>query len=293
MPTTPIPRPDWLDRRAWPWEVRTLVHDGARIAYTDTGDGPVLLFVHSGTWSFIWRDLIARLESDFRVIAFDAPAMGLSDSGDGAGIGPTADAVDALVRGLDLTDLTLVLHDLGGPAGLEAAARWPGRVAGLAAVNCFGWQPSGTGFRTMLRVVGSGAFREFDAATDFLPAVSATRYGVGRHFSADDRRIYRKGFGPRGRRAFHENMASTLHHDFSAVDVGRAALASRPILTVFGERNDPMGFQPRWRAAGADVEQVVVPGGFHFPMCDDPDTVAMTIAEWHARKVVVELEQRD
>jgi pimeloyl-ACP methyl ester carboxylesterase len=281
---TPITRPDWLDRTAWPWEVRTLTIPSGRIAYTDTGSGPILLLVHSGTWSFIWRDLITRLAPHFRVITFDPPAMGLSDTGAGAGIAPTADTIDALVTGLDLKDVTLVLHDLGGPAGLDAAARWPERVAGLAAVNCFGWQPSGTGFTTMLRVVGSGAFREFDAATDFLPAISATKYGVGRHFTTTDRKIYRKGFGPRGRRSFHQNMASALDHDYAPVDAGRQALADRPILTVFGEKNDPMGFQPRWKAAGADVEQVVVPGGLHFPMCDDPDLVAESITDWHARK---------
>lgn len=57
------------------------------------------------------------------------------------------------------------------------------------------------------------------------------------------------------------------------------------MLTVFGENNDPLGFQPRWRAAGTDVEQVVVPGGYHFPMCDGPDLVAEVIADWHDRKV--------
>lgn len=75
-----------LTEQAWPFEVRTLVHDGARIADTDTGGGPTLLLVHSGTWSFIWRDLIDCLAGRFRVLAFDPPAMGLSDTGAGAGI---------------------------------------------------------------------------------------------------------------------------------------------------------------------------------------------------------------
>src|SRR3546814_8639740 len=38
-------------------------------------------------------------------------------------------------------------------------------------------------FRAMLHIVGNGAFREFDAVTDLLPAMSATRFGVGRRFS--------------------------------------------------------------------------------------------------------------
>lgn len=279
-----IIRPDWLTTDLWPWEVRTLPTPTGRIAYTDTGSGPTLLLVHSGTWSFIWRDLIRRLEPHFRVIAFDPPAMGLSDTGEGAGIEPTAHAIDALVTALDLREITLALHDLGGPAGLDAASRWPDRVAGLVAVNCFGWRPDAAAFRTMLHIVGNPVFREIDAATDLLPALSSTRFGVGRHFSKADRTAFRRGFGPRGRRSFHHNMASAIDHDFAAVDAGRDAIANTPILTVFGEKNDPLGFQPRWKAVGDDVEQVVIPGGLHFPMCDDPATVATAIVDWHGRK---------
>jgi len=283
--TTPIARPAWLPETIWPYPVGTFEHRGARIAYTDVGTGPTLLLVHSGTWSFVWRDLIRLLAPRFRVVALDPPSMGLSDPGAGAGIGPAAEAVGALVVGLDLRDVTLVLHDLGGPAGLEAAAGWPERVVGLAAVNCFGWRPTGAGFRGMLRVVGSAVARESDAWTGWLPAASSTRFGVGRHFSRPERAAYRRGFGRRGRRSFHQNMRSALDHDFTRAEAGLSALADRPILSVFGERNDPLGFQPRWRAAGTDVRQVVIPGGYHFPMCDAPELVAEAIADWHGRAV--------
>ena len=84
--TTPIARPRWLSDRAWPYDVKTFEHGASRIAYTDTGAGRALLLVHSGTWTIIWRDLIARLAPRFRVVALDPPAMGLSDTGAGAGI---------------------------------------------------------------------------------------------------------------------------------------------------------------------------------------------------------------
>ena len=63
---------------------------------------------------------------------------------------------------------------------------------------------------------------------------------------------------------------------------GRSAttLAHVPVLTVFGERNDPFGFADRWRSLFPQAESRVVPGGNHFPMCDAPDEVAGWIRAW-------------
>jgi pimeloyl-ACP methyl ester carboxylesterase len=86
-------------------------------------------------------------------------------------------------------------------------------------------------------------------------------------------------------------MRSALVHDFTRVEEGLMAIADRPILTVFGQRNDPLHFQPRWRAVGSDVEQVVIPGGYHFPMCDAPQAVANAITDWAERRVHLRSEQ--
>jgi pimeloyl-ACP methyl ester carboxylesterase len=49
--------------------------------------------------------------------------------------------VGALIDTLDLRDVTPVAHDLGGPAGLAAAAARPERFRGVVAVNTFAWRP--------------------------------------------------------------------------------------------------------------------------------------------------------
>jgi len=56
-------------------------------------------------------------------------------------------------------------------------------------------------------------------------------------------------------------------------------------LTIFGERNDPLGFQPHWRVVFPAARQVVIPKGNHFPMCDAPDVVAEEIRRWHNEQV--------
>ena len=47
-----LDRPSWLPSSAWPWDAHALNLRQGRIAVTDMGRGPTLLFVHVGTWSF-------------------------------------------------------------------------------------------------------------------------------------------------------------------------------------------------------------------------------------------------
>jgi len=115
----------------WPFQTSAL--EGSKIAVTDVGRGPVLLFVHTGFWSFIWRDVILRLAPDFRCVCFDAPGTGQSDRLPTSSISleRASRALTAVIEALNLTDITLVFHDLGGPSGIAGAARMPDRIRGL------------------------------------------------------------------------------------------------------------------------------------------------------------------
>lgn len=170
-----LDRPSWLSSSAWPWQPYLLSHHQGGIAVTDIGDGPAVLFVHVGSWSFVWRDVLLRLANDFRCVAIDAPGCGLSDRlSTPPTLAQAADAITSVIDALQLRDLTLVAHDLGGPAGFLAAARRGDRVAALAAVNCFAWRPTGPLFRGMLAAMGSAPVRELDAAINALARATST-----------------------------------------------------------------------------------------------------------------------
>lgn len=273
-----LDRPSWLPPSAWPWPTYTLRHDRGRIAITDIGEGPTLLFVHVGSWSFVWRDVLLRLQNDFRCVTVDAPGSGLSDrQSSPTTLAQAADAVIAVIDALQLRDVTLVAHDLGGPAGFLAAARRSDRVAAFAAVNCFAWRPTGPAFRGMLALMGSAPVRELDVATNVLSRVTSTSFGVGRHLRRGDRAVFRAGIDAPARRAWHGYFRDARRADALYAEVGdalRGKLADRPLLTIFGQLNDPLRFQPRWKALFPAVRQLKVRRGNHFPMCDDPDLVA-------------------
>ncbi|HYL58083.1 MAG TPA: alpha/beta fold hydrolase [Candidatus Acidoferrales bacterium] len=289
-PLVPLMRPAWLSATEWPFATGALEVDGSTLAVTDVGTGPALLFVHTGLWSFVWRDVIGRLSPDFRCVAFDAPGTGRSERLPRTEITleRAARAVTAVIEALDLQDLTLVFHDLGGPAAIAGASKVAERIRGLAAVNTFAWRPSGAMFSTMLALMGSAPMREFDAMTGLLAQVAGSSFGVGRHLDARSRAAFRAGIGRDGLRTFHQYMHDARRADSIYRQTG-AALAgpfkSLPLITIFGERNDPLGFQPRWKQLYPELRQIVVPKGNHFPMCDAPDLVADSIREWHRERV--------
>lgn len=286
----PLPRPDWLPESVWPFQTFGLEVDGSMVAVTETGQGPVLLFVHTGTWSFIWRDVMTRLSVDFRCICLDAPGTGQSAPLPKRAItlDNSSRAVTEVINRLNLEDCTLVVHDLGGIAGLVGAARTPERVRAIAAINTFGWKPSGMAFRGMLALMGSALMREIDVATEFLPRIASSSFGIGRHLDEASRHAYHAGMKGQRLRAFHYYLRDARRCDGLYDQVARA-LAGRfrnlPLLTIFGERNDPLGFQPRWKKLFPHAVRVVVARGNHYPMCDDPDLVARTIRSWHREHV--------
>ncbi|QUR67808.1 alpha/beta fold hydrolase [Mycobacterium spongiae] len=281
MTLAPIDRPAWLPASAWPWPTTGLMVGPDRVAITDIGQGHTLLFVHVGTWSFVWRDVLAHLHTRFRCVAIDPVGSGLSDRIDRR---PTLDqaaaTITSVIDALDLRDVTLVAHDLGGPAAFAAASRRPDRIASLAAVNCFAWRPTGVLFRGMLSVMGSAPARESDALLAWLPAMTSTRLGVGRHWKRTDRKIFRAGLDTSARRAWHAyfrdaRRAEDLYREIHTGLTG--PLAGKPLLSVFGEHNDPLGFQPQWKALFPDARQLKVLSGNHFPMCDDPQFVGSAL----------------
>jgi haloalkane dehalogenase len=195
----------------------------------------------------------------------------------------SARAVAAVIHALDLGNVTLVVHDTAGPPAIAAAARTPNRMRGLVGVNTFGWKPAGPAFRAMLAVMGNGVVRQLDLATGLLARVTSTTFGVGRHLDATSRRAYRAGLA-RSMGAFHDYLREARFSDGIYDEVTRALIGPfrrLPVLTIFGERNDPLGFQPQWKRVFPNIQQTTIPNGNHFPMCDDPDFVAQTIRSWH------------
>jgi acyl-CoA synthetase (AMP-forming)/AMP-acid ligase II/pimeloyl-ACP methyl ester carboxylesterase len=106
--------------------------------YIDEGIGPVIVCLHGNpTWSFLFRNLIASLRQNFRVIVPDHLGCGLSDKPSDVFF-RAADRIthlEELLDQLNVDRFSLVMHDWGGPIGTGLAVRRPSCVERLIYFN--------------------------------------------------------------------------------------------------------------------------------------------------------------
>ena len=289
----PLPdRPRWLPWSAFPFQCRFIEIDGQPIHYIDEGSGPALLFVSAGQWSFMFRDVIAHLRGRFRCLTLDFPGSGLSPAAPGHdhSIRANAALLTGFIDSLDLQDITLAVHDVGGPVGFLAAVGQPDRIRALVITNTFGWSLAGyPAVRRMLKLVGGRPFGALNSLTNVVARFTATSYGVGRQLSRADRRSFRGPWRSRAsRRATLQVLAGVLRIDPLMAEVERslrADLSGLPVLTLFGRKNDPYGWQARFGQIFPSATAVGLPGGHHFPFNDDPQAYAGAICTWWDRQV--------
>ena len=116
--------------------------DGINIFYREAGpaDGSVLLLLHGyPTSSHMFRHLMPRLASTFRVIAPDLPGFGFTEVPVGRKYHYTFDnlagTIDAFVQTLNLTRYALYVFDYGAPTGFRLAVFHPERVVAIISQN--------------------------------------------------------------------------------------------------------------------------------------------------------------
>jgi pimeloyl-ACP methyl ester carboxylesterase len=118
--------------------IDTVKANGMTIGYRELGSGPPVLLLHGWpTSSFLWRNVMVPIGKANRVVAPDLPGFGASDK-------PLdvqydfdlfESTLDEFLAALDIDEVGLAVHDLGGPVGVHWAVHRPERVTKLALLN--------------------------------------------------------------------------------------------------------------------------------------------------------------
>ncbi|MEM7372953.1 MAG: alpha/beta fold hydrolase [Bacteroidota bacterium] len=134
---------NWLDPQLYPFTHRYLPLPDGKMHYIDEGEGDILLFIHgTPTWSFLYREIIQSLSSNYRCIAIDHLGFGLSERSAEFSGSPQAHAANLLevIEQLQLTEISLVVHDFGGPIGIAAALEQSDRIKQVILFNSWLWE---------------------------------------------------------------------------------------------------------------------------------------------------------
>lgn len=238
-----MPSQDW--RALYPFASHELRLDALRYHYLDEGAGEPLLLVHGNpTWSFYWRNLVSRWRERFRIVAPDHIGCGLSDK--------PADYpytlvqhtrnLGQLIEALDLTGITLVVHDWGGPIGLRMALAMRQRIARLVILNTGAFPPPFIPWRIRacrtpllgtLAVRGLNAFARaalWMAPAKGKPLTPAVRAGLLAPYDSWANRVAIQRF-------VEDIPAGPSHPTWQALvelEAGLPQLADRPVQLIWG-----------------------------------------------------------
>jgi haloalkane dehalogenase len=122
-----------------PYTKKTITVNGRTMACVDEGEGDPIVFLHgNATSSYMWRNIMPHMEGLGRLIAIDNIGQGDSDklpnSGDQSyAIEEHQTYIDGVLDALGVSkNVTLVMHDWGGPMGIDWARRHENAIKGLA-----------------------------------------------------------------------------------------------------------------------------------------------------------------
>ncbi len=124
----------------FPFTPRYCNSNGFDMHYVDEGSSEPFVMLHGDpTWGYLYRNFIPPLAQHYRCIVPDHMGMGKSDVPQQRGrdcLEQHRANFESLMLSLDLRDITLIVHDWGGPVGLGFATRYPERIKRLVFRSC-------------------------------------------------------------------------------------------------------------------------------------------------------------
>jgi haloalkane dehalogenase len=282
-------RPAWVPDELYPFESRYAEVADSLVHYIDEGSGPPLLLLHGNpTWSFLYREVVKGLRDRYRCIAVDYPGFGLSSAAPGYGYTPAehAGVLEQFVLRLDLTGVTMMVQDWGGPIGFAVATRHPKRFAAFVIGNTWAWPKSDPGTQLFSRLLGGPIGRRLIAQRNVF--VERILPGGVRRRSLPDAVMdaYRGPFPtPASRRPTAVFPREILESRPLLAEIERRLprLRDRPALIVWPTRD--VAFRDRelrrWEQLFPDHRTVSLDGAGHYIQEDAPDEIVAAIRGWH------------
>jgi pimeloyl-ACP methyl ester carboxylesterase len=270
-------------------DLRTVDVDGLTIAYREAGAGPPVLLLHGWpTSSFLWREVMPPIAARNRVVAVDLPGFG----GSGKPLGVAYDfgffeqALDGFLAALDIEELGIAVHDLGGPIGLRWALDRPARVTRVAILNTLVYPEFSEAVLAFIKACSTPELRE--QLTSPAGLEFAMRLGLADEskLTADVIEAVREPFrDPDSRRALADAGIGLEPEGFAEIARLLPTLTV-PVRVIYGERDrilpDVAETMARVKADLPQAEVTPLPDCGHFLQEEAPARIGAELARFFA-----------
>jgi pimeloyl-ACP methyl ester carboxylesterase len=265
---------------------------GHRVAYSEAGEGPVLLLIHGMAGSVkTWNHVRPALEAEFTVLAPDLPGHGRSEKlvGD-CSLGAFASTLRDLLVGLGHERATVVGQSLGGGIAMQLAYQYPERCERMVLVGSGGLGREVNPLLKALSLPGSESVLRLACAATIRRAIAAVGRGAAQiglqpaPVVGELWRSYSSLGDDDTRHAFLRTLRAVIDTGGQAVSAAnRLHLAAEmPTLIVWGDA-DPIIPVDHAYAAHEAIEGSrlqIFPGVGHYPHCEAPARFVSMLTEF-------------
>lgn len=263
--------------------------DGLTLAYRQLGSGPPVLLLHGWpTSSFLWRNVMPPIARNNRVIVPDLPGFGASDKP----LDVRYDfelfehALDGLLAALDVDEVAMGVHDLGGAIGLRWAATRPRRLTRLALLNTLVYPEFSEAVIEFVRTLSTPEGRDQITSPEGLEHI--LRLGLADETELSDEAVAAVRAPFRDEASRHALAAAAIQlRPQGFAEIARALPSLRiPVRILYGARDRLLPDMAETVARlKRDLPQAVVtalPNRGHFLQEEAPQEVGERLAEFFA-----------
>jgi haloalkane dehalogenase len=281
----------------YPFQSKWTTINENSIHYIDEGKGETILFFHPPvTSSFMYRNMIKNLSTNFRCIALDFPGFGLSEVNSGSGYVPSITAqatiVEGFLRALQIPGpVYFLMQECGGHAAFKVFMQYPEKLKGIILTDTIIFPVSTyPRIKRVLSIINGRVFNFFNSNFNFLIR-AMTRFGIrNRKLSKEERNTYKEIFRTRITRRISTYLLHQLVKEEQLLHQIQNAFETTfnnlPVLIIYGEK-DPltiMKVPQRINGMLPNSELHFIKNEGHFPHEGDPEQMSELITGWITKR---------
>lgn len=277
--------------------------DNVKMHYLEQGEGDPILFIHGNpTSSYLWRNIIPHVSGHGRAIAVDLIGMGHSEKPNNAyKYSDHYEYLDKFINKLNLSDITLVVHDWGAALGFDFAKNNPDKIKRIAFMEGIlpplfpqpSYEAMGPEMGGMFKALRDPVKGKQMVIDNNMFVEQILPNFVNRSLGDKAMNTYREPFKNKEARDVILAWPRELpigglpkENEVMLKDIEKfMATFDKPALLLYAEPGVlvPPKLVPYYQKLMPSLEAQFVGQGFHFIQEDNPDAIGRAISDWLRR----------